>query len=228
MIVSGLDVVPLGRWEYAPVGDAGLLLTWRGLRSDAGAAIQQAYQDLSRHHLPGIIELVPGIASLLVCYDPLQTTPDQLRPFIEQALSSTASLDRMSGQVIEIEVAYGSSEGPDLAAVATACGLSPDDVVALHTARPMPVLMLGFMPGFPYIGELPSELRLPRRMEPRIAVPAGSVAIANDQTGIYPSRSPGGWHIIGQTTAQLFDPLRAPPALLRPGDRVRFVPCRQG
>lgn len=227
MTVSGLDAVAWERWTYAPVGDAGLLLTWRGSRSDAGAALGQAYQELAQHQFAGIIDLVPGIASLLVRYDPLQTTPDELRLLIERALSSSPVLERESGRLVEIEVAYGASEGPDLAAVADACGLSSAEVVALHTARPMPVLMIGFMPGFPYIGELPAELRLPRRMEPRIAVPAGSVAIANDQTGIYPSRSPGGWHLIGQTTARLFDPLREPPALLRPGDRVRFVPRRQ-
>ncbi len=209
------------------MGDAGLLLTWRGPRSDASAALGQAYQELSQHNMPGIVGLVPGIVSLLVCYDPLQTTPDELRPLIERELSSSAVLERKPGRIVDIEVAYGAGEGPDLAAVASACALSVAEVVALHTARPMPVLMIGFMPGFPYIGELPPELRLPRRMEPRIAVPAGSVAIANDQTGIYPSRSPGGWHLIGQTTARLFDPLREPPALLRPGDWVRFVPRRQ-
>jgi KipI family sensor histidine kinase inhibitor len=101
--------------------------------------------------------------------------------------------------------------------------MSEQEVVALHTASAMPVLLIGFMPGFPYIGGLPSRLHLPRRSEPRTSVAAGSVAIANDQTGIYPHRSPGGWHIIGRTSARLFDPRREPPALLHVGDHVRFV-----
>jgi KipI family sensor histidine kinase inhibitor len=131
-------------------------------------------------------------------------------------------------RIVTIEVVYGGEDGVDLPHVARSCGLTPDEVVALHTAGPMPVRMIGFMPGFPYVGGLPPALWLPRRIEPRVAVPAGSVALANDQTGIYPARSPGGWHIIGRTDARLFDPWSDPPSLLKPGDLVQFVAMKTG
>jgi inhibitor of KinA len=169
------------------------------------------------------LELVPGIESLLVCFDPLRHEPDRLKSLLRELLETNSVPIESNPRIVSVDVTYGGEDGVDLQFVADACGLTPDAVIALHTAQPMPVLMLGFMPGFPYIGDLPERLRLPRRAEPRTMVPAGSVALANDQTGIYPARSPGGWHIIGRTDALLFDPRREPPALLMPGDLVRFV-----
>ena len=214
---------PADSWRLAAIGDRGLLLIWRGDASAAGASVRAAARLLGRLAPPGQIELVPGIDSLLVCYDPLLIAPGELRRHVAPVLARGGDPQSEVGRLVEIPVSYGGTAGPDLGYVAHACGLSEAAAIALHTARAMPVLMLGFMPGFPYIGELPAELRLPRRAEPRVAVPAGAVALANDQTGIYPSRSPGGWHIIGRTEARLFDPARDPPALLRAGDRVRFV-----
>ena len=210
-------------WEFAPLGDAGLLVTWRGRRSIAPAAVRQLRDVLASRPPVGLVEFVPGIESLLVCYDPLVVTPVELRRAIAPVLPRTIQAETANGSVVKIPVTYGGTDGPDLPYVAQICGLPEAEVIALHTARPMPVLMIGFMPGFPYIGALPQQLRLPRRAEPRTAVMAGSVAIANDQTGIYPSRSPGGWHVIGRTDVDLFDPLRDPPALLRAGDYVQFV-----
>ena len=128
-----------------------------------------------------------------------------------------------AGTTVEIPVAYGSTDGPDLAEVARACGCSEQEVAALHFEREYEVYFLGFQPGFAYLGDLDERLRLPRRAHPRASVPAGSVAIAERMTGIYPATSPGGWHVIGRTTMRLFDAERNPPALLMPGDRVRFV-----
>ena len=125
--------------------------------------------------------------------------------------------------MITISVEYGGIAGPDLDAVAEATGLRPYEVIGLHTSTTFPVEMIGFMPGFPYIGGLPAVLHLPRRSVPRVVVPAGSVAIANGRTGIYPTAAPGGWHLIGRTSTQLFDPQREPPALLAPGDYVQFI-----
>jgi inhibitor of KinA len=118
-----------------------------------------------------------------------------------------------------------SYQGPDLADAARLLGLSIEELIRQHTAQPWRVLMIGFAPGFPYIGPLPATLTLPRRATPRPAVPAGSVALAAGFTGIYPACLPGGWHLIGQTNVVLFDPHRTPPALLQPGDRVQFVAC---
>ena len=218
--------VPQHLWQLAPVGDTGWLVSWRGAREDAGAAVRQLTGELSSQPPAGLVETVAGIDSLLVCYDPLHPAATAIHAHLAELLPvEVASADPV-GTIVSMEVDYGGADGPDLPEVARACGLAEDEVVALHTARPMPVLMIGFMPGFPYIGELPAPLRLPRRAEPRTAVPAGSVAIANDQTGIYPRSSPGGWHIIGRTAARLFDPHADPPTLLRPGAHVRFVPRR--
>lgn len=127
-------------------------------------------------------------------------------------------------EALEIPVRYGGRHGPDLEQVAASLGLSPEEVVRRHAARTYRVFVLGFAPGFAYLGPLPSELRLPRRTEVRPRVPAGSVAIAGEQTAVYPFETPGGWHILGRTELALWDPEADPPALLRPGGRVRFVP----
>lgn len=134
----------------------------------------------------------------------------------------------VTGRHHEIAVAYGGEAGPDLDEVARRCGVSVTDVITLHAQARYVVYFVGFLPGFAYMGGLNERLQLPRRAEPRAAVPAGSVAIAADQTGIYPSRAPGGWHLIGRTDARLFDAARTPAALLAPGDTVRFVPCGSG
>lgn len=208
-------------WEIASMGDSALLMSWRGSQAqDAVRLLQARLATLAKEQA---LELVPGIASLLVCFDPGRHEPARLQNLLQSMLEPVSLLGTSSPRIVSVEVQYGGEHGVDLPFVAAACGLTPDEVIALHTACPMPVLMLGFMPGFPYIGDLPVGLRLPRRAAPRTAVPAGSVALANDQTGIYPARSPGGWHIIGRTDARLFDPRRDPPALLMVGDLVQFV-----
>ena len=127
------------------------------------------------------------------------------------------------GSLHVVPVSYGGADGPDLADVAARTGLSEAEVVRLHSDAEYTVLVLGFMPGFPYLGILPVELDLPRRATPRVRVPAGSVAITGRQTGIYPFASPGGWHLIGRTSTRTWDPATNPPTLMAPGDRVRFV-----
>jgi KipI family sensor histidine kinase inhibitor len=123
-----------------------------------------------------------------------------------------------------VPVCYGAEFAPDLAEVAHLTGLAPGEVVALHSGTHYHVYMLGFLPGFPYMGDLPHQLALPRRADPRVRVSAGSIAIATSLTAIYPYESPGGWHLIGTTPIRLFDCERAPPALFAPGDRVLFEP----
>jgi KipI family sensor histidine kinase inhibitor len=140
------------------------------------------------------------------------------------SVASSAAPALPPGRLHHIPVVYGGENGPDLASVAGEHGLSESDVVRLHSEREYTAFMLGFTPGFPYLGMLPDALECPRRATPRVRVPAGSVAVAARQTGIYPSASPGGWHVLGRTSVRLFDPFRDEPALVAPGDRVRFVP----
>jgi len=172
---------------------------------------------------------VPGATTVLVQFDPLVPGPDVAMNRIRDVLS-TMSPEQAAGAwpanppIIEIPVQYGGQAGPDLDTVAGSLGLPPDDVILLHASRIYRVLFLGFLAGFAYCGTLPAELALPRRSTPRTRVEAGSVVIAGRMTGVLPVETPSGWHILGRTSELMWDPNRRSPALLRPGDAVRFVP----
>jgi KipI family sensor histidine kinase inhibitor len=211
------------------VGDAALLLT---LGDEVAPAVNDLVHRVVAELAPPAAAVagfgipVPAYASVLVPFDPDVVSEAAARATIVAAVGR--ALDGPSpalGALVEIAVRYGGREGPDLAEVADRTGRSEADVVALHAGREYRVFLVGFVPGFPYLGVLPGELELPRRATPRVRVPAGSVAIAGRQTGIYPFATPGGWHLIGRTDATIWDARRDPPALLGPGARVRFVPA---
>ncbi len=224
------------------MGDAALIVTLADeLDLPANAWARRAAAELAvrRAAVPGLGAAVPGHASVLVPFDPERCGEAALRSLLATVLDATGRPGTASGRpgtatgrretaadgvLHEIVVRYGGTEGPDLPEVAARTGLSEDRVVALHSGVEYRVLVLGFVPGFPYLGVVPAPLDLPRRATPRLRVPAGSIAITGRQTGIYPFESPGGWHLIGRTHAPLWDVQRDHPALLSPGDRVRFVP----
>lgn len=175
--------------------------------------------------LPGVVETVPTFRSLTLIYDPLQTTREQIEPAVREMLVTHGDVLAHAGRLWELPVCYGNEcaeFGPDIEALAAACGVSPDEVARLHAATICNVYMLGFLPGFPFMGDLPQVLSQPRRSTPRVRVPAGSVATAGTLTAIYPWESPGGWHLLGLCPVPLFSPLWPQAALLLPGDRVRF------
>lgn len=172
--------------------------------------------------LPGVIEWVPTFRSLTVIVDPVTADRSAIEAVVRNCLSHAQDTQGAPARHWRLPVVYGGEAGPDLVSVAQAAGMTPDEVIACHTAQDFVVYMLGFLPGFPFMGDVPAELRLPRRAEPRVRVPAGSVAIANAMTAIYPWESPGGWHLLGRCPAPLFDGGREPPALLAAGDRVQF------
>jgi len=218
-------------------GDAALLVTL-GDRADpavarrAGATARAL--ERARSRLPGVGRPVPAHATVLVPFDPLEIDGADVRAAIVRIVQEAADepegaealTDGPAPVAIEIPVRYGGDDGPDLVAVAAALGLHPTDVAELHAAAVHTVLFLGFAPGFAYLGGLPGRLVSPRRVTPRERVPAGSVAIAGEHSGVYPRSMPGGWNLIGRTDLALFDPAREPPSLLEPGARVRFVPAR--
>ncbi|SMF35634.1 5-oxoprolinase subunit PxpB [Pseudogulbenkiania subflava] len=171
---------------------------------------------------PGLIDIVPGMNNLTVVFDPLAVDGEAMLSELQQRWSGAAEAC-VTPREVRIPVRYGGADGPDLDHVARHAGLSPAEVVAAHSGAHYTVFFLGFQPGFAYLGGLPEALATPRRAEPRLAVPAGSVAIGGSQTGVYPAAAPGGWHLIGRTALTLFDPRREPPSLLLPGDSVRFV-----
>lgn len=169
------------------------------------------------------IDVVPGMNNLTVMFDPRIHSGDAILADLREQWQ-TAESALFTARVMDIPVHYGGEDGPDLLDVSHHAKLSPESVIALHSQATYIVFFLGFQPGFAYMGGLPAELTTPRRQEPRIMVPAGSVGIGGAQTSIYPANSPGGWQLIGRTRLTLFDPQREPPSLLLPGDQVRFVP----
>jgi KipI family sensor histidine kinase inhibitor len=208
-----------------PLGDACLVVRL-GTTIDPATSqrVAAATTSLAAATLPGIVDIAPTFTTVAVVFDPARTDVGRLGAGIVSMLADLDTATLPAGNIVEIPIVYGGDDGPDLAAVAAHAGLDPEEIVRLHAATDHVVGMIGFAPGFPYLLGLPAALSIPRRSTPRTRVPAGSVAIAERQTGIYPRDSPGGWHVIGRTQRVLFDPLKSPPSLLRAGDVVRFVP----
>lgn len=219
--------------DLIPCGDRhALLRLGAGVDEATNRRVHAAARALAALGHPALREAIPGYNSLLVEYDPVRLSWLGLRRLVEAALARLAAgeeegADRDGARTVEVPVWYGGEAGPDLEDVAAHAGLTPDQVVALHAAGTYRVYCLGFSPGFCYLGGLDPRLHTPRLPSPRTRVPAGSVAIGGQQTGIYPAETPGGWRIIGRTPLVLFDPWRDPPSLLQPGDRVRFVPITE-
>lgn len=212
------------RARFLPVGDTAFAVEF-GSRIDPAinALVHRTAALLAEVRPDGVVETVPSFRSLLVHYDPARTSAQAL-----QSLIGTLELEEEAGKaparVWRIPVLYGGEAGPDLAEVAAATGLGEKEVVARHAGTLYRVYVQGFLPGFAYLGDLPEALDLPRRTNPRVRVPPGSVAIAQRMTGVYPVESPGGWHLLGNTPLRFFDPSWSPPTLFAPGDGVRFVP----
>jgi len=170
-----------------------------------------------------VLEVVPTYRSVLVLFDPLRVERASLEARVADLLAGRPAREpRAARRTVRVPVRYGGAHGPDLEPVAAHCGLTPEEVVSLHASATYLVFMLGFTPGFPYLGGMSERIATPRLDSPRTRVPRGSVGIAGAQTGIYPIESPGGWRLIGRTPLRLFDPRSEEPFLLSAGDRVRF------
>jgi inhibitor of KinA len=206
-----------------PASDRSLLVAF-----GAGISLESHHQVFhltrSLEGLRGILNLHPAYASVLVEFDPRVVESAAIEALIHQKMAAEADpRSAEAPRTVEIPVRYGGEFGPDLDDVARHTGLSTERVVELHSSADYLVYFLGFAPGFAYLGGLPPELTTPRISAPRKQVPAGSVGIGGNQTGVYPIVSPGGWRLIGRTSVKLFDPAAAEPVLLRMGDRLRFV-----
>lgn len=212
-----------------PMGDRALVIEF-GDRLDPGlnARIAAAAQHLRTSPPPGVLDIVPAYTTLALHYDPALigagTTPyEALSEQIERWLHAQADAEVPPGRLVEIPVCYGSGLGEDLEEVARQHGLTPEEVATVHASTDYRVYLLGFVPGFAYLGNVDSRIATPRRETPRSHVPAGSVAIGGNQTAVYPLATPGGWHLIGRTPVRMFTPEAEPPCLLDAGDTVRFV-----
>ncbi len=175
----------------------------------------------------GILDIVPTYRSVTVFFDPLQWSLPVMTRKLRRLPRPSPNETGSNGTAHEVPVLYGGEWGPDLEEVAAFAGLRPADAIALHTSMPYRVYMLGFSPGFPYLGPIPERLAMPRRSTPRAKVPAGSVGIADRQTGIYPSATPGGWRLIGRTPLVIYRKTGVTPFLLKPGDLVQFRPINR-
>ena len=216
-----------------PLGDSALSIDW-GNRIDerTNRQVLALWECIRRASLPGVCNVIPAYSSLTLVFnatdirpDTPTTTPyDTLCRQVESLLAGPLETDETPGRQIQIPVCYDLALAPDLPALAARCGLSPDKIIELHAAPEYRVFMIGFLPGFPYMGTVDERIATPRLPQPRLRVPAGSVGIAGAQTGIYPLESPGGWNLIGCTPLRMFDAHSPEPTLLQPGDRVRFFP----
>ena len=208
--------------QLAPVGDTGVLAVFeQKIAEEIGAQVAALDAAVRGAKIPGAGETVPAFASLLVRYDPLLTDYGAVAGAVGALARRLPPPEPGAGRLVTIPVCYGGTFGPDLAFVAQHAGLTEAEVVRRHTGRDYRIYMLGFLPGFPYLGGLDPALCTPRLQNPRTAIPAGSVGIGGEQTGIYPVASPGGWQLIGRTPLKLFDPEQPPQYAA--GDRIRFT-----
>ena len=205
-------------------GDSALLVQFKAnsFSLEINNRIHQLSKTLSLK--PDWQELVPGYDSLLCCFDMTNISIEKAKKKIAAAIKKTASIEITESKVIEVPVVYGGKYGPDMAAIKKSSGLNQSQIIEIHSAQPYRVCMMGFIPGFCFLSEIPSSLKHPRHKSPRSFVPAGSVGIAGWQTGIYGLDSPGGWQIIGRTPHKIFDKNREKPFLLRAGDKIKFIP----
>ncbi|MYM64144.1 5-oxoprolinase subunit PxpB [Pseudomaricurvus sp. HS19] len=205
-------------------GENALIIYFGSVATAAVSAHVQHTAQLLRELMgPHLIDLIPSYASLLVLFDPLSCDPPQVCHWIEQALEDETSFSDSDGQLVELPVWYSAESGPDLEELAARAGLSVDDVIRLHQATDYRVYAIGFAPGFAYLGEVDERLATPRLATPRRRVPQGAVAIADRQTAVYPTASPGGWNLIGLCPTPMFDPHASPSMPVSVGDRVRFT-----
>jgi inhibitor of KinA len=223
--VSGTAAPALARPRLHWSGDALLLVEFDArIAPEISRRAVALAEAIDAAQVPGVRDVVPAYSSVGVHVDPLRVDVSGLDAVISHEWDRAAGGAETPARTVEIPVCYGGAFGPDLDEVAAFASISAEDVVATHTAGTYRVYMLGFLPGFAYLGGVDPRIAMPRRESPRTAVPVGSVGIAGVQTGVYPTECPGGWRLIGRTPMAMFDASRARPALLQPGDLVRFVP----
>lgn len=211
--------------RFLSAGDAALVVEFGdSIDAETNRHVHLLANNLDALDMPGIIETVPTYRSLLVSFDPRLSSVQDIRELIEQAGARPGQAGSYVSRLVTVPTLYGGDYGPDIEFVAEGSGLSVEEVVAIHSGAEYLVYMMGFNPGFPYLGGLDPRLATPRLESPRVEIPAGSVGIAEAQTGVYPLASPGGWRLIGRTPLRLFDPNSVTPSVINAGDYVRFAP----
>lgn len=210
--------------KYSPCGDKALLMEFgNSIDPEINKKIRSVMKALDQENISSIEEIIPTYRSILIIYDPLKIRFDALVNELKKLEDSIGQEYDSSIRIFEIPTVYGGEYGPDIEFVAKHNGLTVREVIDIHTSVNYLIYMLGFTPGFTYLGGLDERIETPRLENPRTKIPAGSTGIAGKQTGIYPIESPGGWQLIGRTPVKLYDPYKDPPVLLNAGDYVKFV-----
>ncbi|WP_408009708.1 5-oxoprolinase subunit PxpB [Pseudalkalibacillus sp. A8] len=227
------------KYELHPLGDSAVIVHLDDkITEETNVLVRNISLLLEEEPLPGMIEFVPTFTSVTVFYNPLKilqdckrnTKPNTESPYklicneIESVLKKIGKENKSEARTVDIPVCYGGELGPDIEWVAQHNNLTSEEVIKIHTEAEYLVYMIGFAPGFPYLGGMSETIAAPRKESPRLKIPAGSVGIAGSQTGIYPIETPGGWQLIGQTPFKLFDIDQDPPTLLQAGDKIHFHP----
>lgn len=214
--------------RYRLAGDRGLIVEFGdSIDPKINSKVRAMARAMETSRPSGISEIIPTYRSLLLIYDPGVTNPDKLCPLIEHVGNTLETVEAEPYRIVEIPVCYGNEFGPDMENIQKAHGLTCQEVILLHSSPEYLIYMVGFTPGFAFLGGLDKKLYTPRLETPRMLVPEGSVGIANNQTGMYPLDSPGGWQIIGKTPLKLFAPDRPNPFLYKAGDKIKFIPISE-
>ena len=215
----------MDNYKIKTAGDSSVLIEFgKEINPEINRKIAATVQMIRDQHIEGIMDMIPTYCSLLINYDPRVMLYDELVERLKGLLKIEVSGSAQRKRIYEIPVCYGGKYGPDLALIAEHAGLSEEEVVRIHSSSDYLIYMLGFLPGFTYLGGLDERIHTPRLPTPRVRIEAGSVGIGGAQTGIYPLDSPGGWNLMGMTPVKTYDPNREKPILVEAGDYIRFVP----
>lgn len=206
-------------------GDSALLIEFgKEINPETNRKITAIVQLMREQHIEGIVDVIPAFCSLLINYDPRVLCYEELKERMENLLKIETKTETTRKRIFEIPVCYGGEYGPDIDNIAEHAGLSVNEVIKIHSSKDYLIYMLGFLPGFTYLGGLDERIHTPRLASPRLTIRAGSVGIGGSQTGIYPLDSPGGWQLMGLTPVRTYDPERQTPILVEAGDYIRFIP----
>lgn len=209
-------------------GDSSLLIEFgKEISPEINQKITATVQLMKEQHIEGVVDIIPAFCSLLINYDPRVIRYDELKSRMRDLVKMDIKAEAGRKKVYEIPVCYGGAYGPDIENIAKHAGVSVEEVIEIHSSRDYLIYMLGFLPGFTYLGGLDERIHTPRLANPRLKINAGSVGIGGSQTGIYPMDSPGGWQLMGMTPVKTYDPSREVPILVEAGDYIRFVPVSE-
>lgn len=211
--------------KYLSAGDSAIVMEFGDtIEKEINASIAAVVENLKKEKIDGVLDILPTYRSILINYDPIKISYEEIVENLKKLSNANNIKESNEVRLVEIPTLYGKEYGPDIEFVAENANLSVDEVIKIHSGTDYLVYMMGFMPGFTYLGGLDERIATPRLKSPRLKIEAGSVGIAANQTGMYPLESPGGWQLIGRTPLKLYDDTKEPPVFIQAGDYIRYIP----